>query len=274
MFSHAKILCLGAIGNFFMVIMLHAQSRLSEIHGNTTGMTSTVHCGTVHPSLSGIDSCNHYGIHVLPAPLGLWELSRLALCGDFRSDVLNTHVKTELLSIEHLSILQCDISTAWNLHEIPFIPGISLKSEFISFDDGILYCTDLSFGIGAIMHVGEKARAGLLIQYPLTNPNSEFMAVNTHSLCTIGIGFSPIEVLDMDIDYVITTYSSGLRPMFSWRIDSMMRANIGYSLPHSSGTFGLSMLVDDIFVQADIFNHLYLGLSWQIGIRYCPENPP
>lgn len=273
MFSITKILCLGAIGNFFMVNMIYPQSRISEIHGNSTGMTSSVHCGNIHPCLSGLDSCLHYGICLLPAPFGKWELSRLALCGDIlRSNVMNTHVKTEMIRIDHLSILQCDVSTAWNMHDVPFKPGISLKSEFISFDDGMLHCTDLTMGIGAIMNIHEKARAGLLIQYPLANPNSEFMAVRTNSLFTIGFGFTPIASLNMDIDYVITRYSSGLRPMISLQIDNMMRTNVGYSLPHSSGTFGLSMLVDDIFVQTDIFKHLQLGLSWQISIRYCPDD--
>ena len=275
MYSIAKILCLGAIGNYFMVNVIHSQSRMSELHENSTGMTSSIHCGNIHPSLSGIDSCAHYGISVLPAPMGIWNISRLALCADFmRSKILNAHASTEFLSIDHMSILHCDMSTSWNIHDLPFIPGIALKSEFMSFDDGILHCTDLTMGIGAIMNIHEKARAGILIQYPFAKPSTEIMSTKTHALMTIGIGFSPIDDLDMDIDYVMNSFTGGLRPMISWRIDSTLRTKIGYALPYSSMTLGLSMRVDDIFVQADIFNHMYLGFSWQIGMRYCPDIPP
>ena len=275
MYSIAKILCLGAIGNFFVVNVTCSQMRMSELHGNITGMTSSQHCGSTHPSLSGIDSCAHYGISVLPAPLGIGELSRVALCGDIAQNrFMNAHIATEMMSIDHVSILHCNLSTAWNLHDMPFIPGIALKSEFISFDDGILHCTDLTMGIGTVMNVDEKARAGILIQYPFAPPNPEFMSIHARAIMTLGIGFSPIEQMDMDMDYVMTEYSSGLRPMISWRIDSAIRTHIGYSLPYSSGTLGLSMRVDDIFVQADIFNHMYLGYSWQIGMRYCPDLPP
>ncbi len=275
MYSITKILCLGAIGNFFVVNIAYSQMRMSELHGNITGITSALHCGNIHPSLSGIDSCTHYGISVLPAPLGIRELSRVALCGDLaQNHFLNAHIAMEMLNLDYVSILQCDASTAWNLHDLPFIPGIALKSEFISFEDGMLHCTDLTMGIGAIMNIDEKARTGILIQYPFAHPNPEFMSTNARAIMTLGIGFSLMDHLDMDMDYLLTENSSGLRPMISWRIDSAIRTHIGYSLPYSSGTLGLSMRVDDIFVQADIFNHMYLGFSWQIGIRYCPDIPP
>ena len=100
---------------------------------------------------------------------------------------------------------------------------------------------------------------------------SEFSASFTQPLLTIGFGYMPFEDIAIDVDMLVTQYSSGLRPSISWNIINNIRSHIGFSLPHSSMTVGLSMLLDDIFVQANMFNHMYLGYSWHIGLRYCRD---
>jgi hypothetical protein len=272
MFSIAKILCLGAIGNYFVVNHLQAQLRISEIHGNIIGMTSPIHCGSLHPSLSMMDSCTHYGISFLPIPFGIEELSRLAICGDMHlGQSIGLHCKTEFMKIDQFSVMQCDLSTAWNPHDMSIIPGLGLKSEFVSFDDGILHCTELNMGIGAIMKIDDKVGVGILFQYPIARPMSEFSASFTQPLLTIGFGYMPFEGMAIDVDMLMTEYSSGLRPSISWNFTHNIRSHVGLSLPHSSVTIGLSMLLDDIFVQANMFYHMYLGYSWHIGMRYCPD---
>ena len=272
MLSIAKILCLGAIGNYFMVNHLQSQSRISEIHGNIIGITSPIHCGSVHPSLSMIDSCTHFGISLLPVPFGIKELSRLAICGDLRLEPsIGLHLKTEFMKIDQFSLMQCDLSIGWNPHEMSLIPGFGLTSEFVSFDDGILHCTEVNMGIGAIMKIDDKVGAGILFQYPIAKPMAEFSASFTQPLLTIGLGYVPFEGMAIDVDMLLTEYSSGLRPTISWNFTHNISSHIGFSLPHSSVTIGLSMLLDDIFVKVNMFNHMYLGYSWQIGMRYCPE---
>jgi hypothetical protein len=272
MFSLAKILCLGAIGNYFVGIHLQAQSRITEIHENIIGMTSPIHCGSMHPSLSMVDSCSHFGISLLPLPFGIKELSRLAICGDLRLEQsIGLHMQTEFMKIDQFSIMQCDLSTAWNPHDMSIIPGISLQSEFVSFDDGILHCTELNMGIGAIMKIDDNVGAGILFQYPIARPMAEFNASFTQPLLTIGLGYMAFEGMDIDVDMLMTEYLAGLRPSISWNFSHNVSSHIRLSLPHSSFTIGLSMLLDDIFVQANMFNHMYLGYSWHIGMRYCPD---
>ena len=272
MLSIAKILCLGAIGNYFMVNHLQAQSRISEIHENIIGMTSPIHCGSVHPSLLMVDSCAHYGISLLPLPFGIEELSRLAICGDMLLEQsIGLHLKAEFMKIDQFSMMQCDFSTGWNPHDMSIIPGLGLHSEFVSFDDGILHCTELNVGFGAIMKIDEKVGAGILFQYPIARPMADFNASFTQPLLTIGFGFIPFEGMAIDVDMLMTEYSSGLRPGISWNFTHNIRSHIGLSLPHSSLTIGLSMLLDDIFVEANIFNHMYLGYSWHLGMRFCPD---
>ncbi len=271
MITIAKILCLGAIGNYFMV-NLQAQTRFSEIHGSIIGMTSPVHCGSLHPSLSAIDSSSHIGLSLLPIPLGIGELSRVAICGDIHlQQFTEFHCKTELMKIDQFSMMQCDISTSWNAYDMPIIPGFGIQSEFVSFNDGILHCTELDIGLGAIMRLDGQVAAGILFKYPIAKPMEGFAASFTQPLLTIGLGFMPYEAMALDIDLIMTEYTSGLRPSISWKLNRNIHTQIGFSLPHSSGTFGLSMLLDDIFVQANMFNHMYLGISWQISMRYCPD---
>jgi hypothetical protein len=272
MLTITKILCLGAIGNYFVVNPLQAQSRISEIHGNIIGMTSPIHCGSIHPSLSMVDTCSHFGISLLPSLFGIKDLSRLAICGEMRLEQsIGLHMKTEFMKIDQFSMMQCDLSTAWNPHDMSLIPGFGLQTEFVSFDDGILHCTELNMGVGAIMKIDEKVGVGILFQYPIARPMSEFNASFTQPLLTIGFGFTPIEGMGIDVDMLMTEYSSGLRPSFSWNFTRNIRSHIGLSVPHSSVTIGLSMLIDDIFVQVNMFNHMYLGNSWHIGMRYCPD---
>ncbi|MEY5129954.1 MAG: hypothetical protein RL734_21 [Bacteroidota bacterium] len=272
MLTITKILCLGAIGNYFVVNPLQVQSRISEIHGNIIGMTSPIHCGSIHPSLSMVDTCSHFGISLLPSLFGIKDLSRLAICGEMRLEQsIGLHMKTEFMKIDQFSMMQCDLSTAWNPHDMSLIPGFGLQTEFVSFDDGILHCTELNMGVGAIMKIDEKVGVGILFQYPIARPMSEFNASFTQPLLTIGFGFTPIEGMGIDVDMLMTEYSSGLRPSFSWNFTRNIRSHIGLSVPHSSVTIGLSMLIDDIFVQVNMFNHMYLGNSWHIGMRYCPD---
>jgi hypothetical protein len=272
MFTFAKILCLGAIGNYFMVNILLGQIGFSEIHENLMGMTQTIHCGSMHPSLSMVDTTNHYGISVAPSPLGISELTRLSLCGRYIYDTLVAlHIKTDIQSIHQLTILRWNLSSAWNIQDSPIIPGIALQSESIAFDDGVLHCTELNMGIGTIFIPNEQWRVGILFHYPITVMNEVYLPSYTQPLLTIGLGYNPLDDIALDIDFLSSTYNSGLKPMISWKIVPHCQITIGFSLPHSSGSIGLSMLIDDIFVQATLFNHLQLGYSWQMSMRYCPN---
>jgi len=271
MFTLAKILCLGAIGNYFMGIIMYGQMGGSEIHQNLMGMTNSIHCGHIHPSLSMIDSCDHYGISLSPSPLGIPELTRLALCGRYiDTSFMALHIQTDVQKIHQLSIMRCNISTAWNIHDAPIIPGIGLQTEFIAFADGILHCTELDIGIGAMFIPFEYCRTGILFHYPMMI-NEEFMASMTQPLLTVGLGLKPIDAIALDIDIVASELSSGMKPMISWNLLPQIRTIIGFSIPHSSGSIGLSMLIDDIFVQATMFNHIQLGYSWHLSMRYCPN---
>jgi hypothetical protein len=276
MFSITKILCLGAIGNYFMAIQVLSQIRSSEYHRNITGMTHQSHCGAIHPSLPLLDSISHYGLAIEPFPLGLKELSSVGMCLDMlRDQEVNIHLNSRMLRIEPMTLFHGEISTSWKPYDMPFITGLGLHCESIGFDDGILYCTSIDMQLGALMNIDDAARIAVLFQYPLSKPNEEhFAPIYSNPLLTIGCGFNPIDPLSLDVDFIHNQYTSGLRTGVSCKISEYLSSRIGFSLPHSAGTIGFSMLLDDIFVETEVFNHLYLGYSWYIGIRYYPGNTP
>lgn len=267
---YAKILCLWCIGNFFMVSDGLGQVGYSDIHDNSVGMSQSWNCGFTNPALLGSTAHQHYGVSITPSPYEIKEFTNYGLCGELPIDttLLASHGGTYFMRIQDFSFLSVNIASAWRGHDMPFLVGVTLKSEFASFGDGILHCMQIDFGMGGIMIIDENMRISCVLRSPLMFPASQRLHDIYQPLLIIGAGFIPNDEITLDLDVLSSVFGSGLRPKLTYQLPNFTEIHMGFSNLHRSVTLGISTIQKPVSLKADIFYHLNLGFSWQFGLQY------
>lgn len=267
----AKILCCGAIGNYFVGNSLYAQSLLEERHIPFTGLNRMIQCGSLHPCLGMHDSLKHMGLAIQPSHWGLGELARIGICADIVKDsLIAAHARADLLSFGEFALMNLDCSLAWHGFALPITPGCSLQTEVVNIGGGFQQLTYASISSGALIDIDNALDIGILLRQTIISRNEDFGPTHQLSTFTIGCGYAPLEELSLGMDMVILPHSSGLRAGFAWNYTDRIQALMSLSMPYASGMFGLHMDIDDIFVEVETFYHLYLGYSWQFAFQYRP----
>ncbi|MFN5006266.1 MAG: hypothetical protein ACK5GO_02100 [Ignavibacteria bacterium] len=247
-----------------------AQGAYADIHDNSTGMTQSWNCGFVNPALLGCMQHRHYGCSIVPSPYGIPEFTHYGICGEIPIDtsLVNTHGSTEYMSIQDLSILTINVASAWKGHDLPFLAGVTMKSEFASFGDGILHCLQVDIGLGGVLIIDEHSRISSVLRTPLAFPSSQRIYDVNSPMLIIGVGVLPIDDVAFDVDMVSSAFGSGLRPKLKFVLPNQTEIQAGFSNLHRSAMLGISTLQESISLKVDIFYHLNLGFSWQFELQY------
>lgn len=267
---YAKILCLWCISNFFMITYALGQGAYTDIHDNSTGMTQSLNCGFVNPALLGCMKQSHYGCSIVPSPYGIQDFNNYGICGEIPIDtsLVIAHGSTEYMSIQDYSILSINIASAWKGHDLPFLAGVTLKSEFASFGDGILHFMQVDIGLGGLLIIDEHSRISCVLRTPLAFPTSQRRYDVNNPMLIIGVGLAPFDEIAFDLDLVSSAFGSGLRPALKVVLPNHIEIHAGFSNIHRSGIFGVASLQESIFLKAELFYHMNLGFSWQFELRY------
>ena len=269
-----KILCLLCIGNFFMLSSAFGQSTLSAIHSNSVGFTQSMNCGISNPALLGLDIPAHYGIMMQPSRYGIKEFTQYGLCGmiPFDTALFVTHGHSQYMHFADFTSLQIEMSSAWKGHDLPFLAGITLKSDFASVYEAPLQYMQFNIAVGTLLIIDDNVRIACIFETPTMFSSLGRSQDINNPMITFGCGFVPIDELKLDLDIVSSSFGTGLRPRMKYHLTPEVDMHLGFSGLHRSGTVGMNTMIDLFSLNIDLFYHMNLGFSWQCAFQYSIDN--
>ncbi|MFZ9760540.1 MAG: hypothetical protein ACO3DH_03690 [Candidatus Kapaibacteriota bacterium] len=250
------------------------QSTLSAMLGNSVGLTQSLNCGILNPALLGLDNPPHYGMLIQPNRYGIKEFTQFGICGMIPMDtaLFMSHGHSQFMKFEDFTSLQIEVSSAWKGHDLPFLAGMTLKSDFASVYEAPLQCMEFNIAVGTLLIIDDNVRIACIFETPtMFTSIGRWQDIN-NPMITFGCGFVPIDELMLDLDIVSSSFGTGLRPRMKYDFTHEVDMHLGFSGLHRSGSVGMNTKIDSFSLNIDLFYHLNLGFSWQCAFQYSIDN--
>ena len=264
---------MSALSNFLFAQILMAQSYAFHAHAPSALIKPSKGLSFIdNPALQSLDTLKSLRLAINPAPFGIKEYSSYYVSYDVdKVEQLKHTIALDGILGSLFSDLQGVYSISWRDPEGIFLAGMSVKSEFASFDKALKYKSS-AFSIGTLYSLTSQCNLGSYFSGMIHRSEHFANGIDyTGMKSAVGLCYLIADEFEYNLDFVIYTSGTGFLLSATIPIDNSFTTKVSYATALQSIDVECKLAAKQWTFHANILYHQFLGIQYAFGMAYYPS---